>query len=289
MPPSSWVSDDLRRRWRNYWPDADIERMAGDVERRTEAALAAWGLLDPAPLPGGHVAVVLATADRVLKVNPRGHDDDALIASQGAALEHWRATGIVPALHGSRDDGFTILIERVRPGTTLDEDGLPFEEHLRVLGGLARRLHGAGPAPATFVDLATYAARWEPGELATRRADDVLLHADLHGGNVLRDGDGWTVIDPHAVRGERHAEVWALLDPLVPPVPDAATAHRWLALYADAAGLDRERARTWTRVRGAGEAREVAAEDPAWAERLARMAEALGDGREGDLTLGASR
>src|SRR5690242_10016339 len=100
MPPSSWDSPDLRRRWRSYWPAADVDAMAADVEARVRAAVAAWGLAGARPLPGGHVGAVLATRDLVLKVSPRGHDDDALVASQPDALEHWRATGIVPALHG---------------------------------------------------------------------------------------------------------------------------------------------------------------------------------------------
>ena len=165
-------------------------------------------------------------------------------------------------------------MQRLRPGTTLDDAGLPFEDRLRTLGALAARLHAAGPAPVAFVPLADYAARWRPGALATPRDDDVLLHADLHGGNVLRDGDGWKVVDPHAARGDRHAEVWALLDPLVPAVPDDATARRWVSVCAEAAALDPDRTRTWVHVRAAGEAGDVEPDDPEWAARLRRMAEA---------------
>ena len=164
-------------------------------------------------------------------------------------------------------------MERLRPGTTLDDAGLGFEDRLHTLGVLAARLHAAGPAPAGFVPLADYAARWNPGDLAAPRDDDVLLHADLHGGNVLRDDDGWKVVDPHAARGDRHADVWALLDPLVPAVPDHATALRWVAVYAERR-LDPDRARAWVHVRAAGEADDVEPDDPGWAARLRRMAEA---------------
>ena len=114
----------------------------------------------------------------------------------------------------------------------------------------------------------------EPRPARAAHDDDVLLHADLHGGNVLRDGGGWKVVDPHAARGDRHADVWALLDPLVPAVPDDATALRWVAIYAEAADLDPERARAWVHVRAAGEAGDVEPDDPDWAARLRRMAEA---------------
>jgi hypothetical protein len=191
------IPADLPRRWRAYWPDADVERMARDVEARVDEAIAAWRLTGARPLPGGHVGAVLATRDLVLNVSPRGHDDDVLVASQPDALEHWRPTGIVPVLHGRRDDGFTYLMR-----------------------------------------------------------------------------GGWKVVDPHATRGDRHAEVWALLDPLVPAVPDDATALRWLVIYAEAADLDPERARAWVHVRAAGEAGDVEPDDPGWAARLRRMAEA---------------
>jgi hypothetical protein len=242
------IPADLPRRWRTYWPDADVERMARDVEARVDDAIAAWGLTGAHPLPGGHVGAVLATRDLVLKVSPRGHDDDVLVASQPDALEHWRPTGIVPVLHGRRDDGFTYLMQRVRPGTALDDVGLPFEARLRTLGLLAARLHAAGPAPAAFVPLADYARPVEP-----RRAG---------------------AVDPHATRGDRHADVWALLDPLVPAVADDATALRWVAIYAEAAGLDPERARAWVHVRAAGEAGDVEPDDPDRAVRLRRMAAA---------------
>jgi streptomycin 6-kinase len=270
------IPDDLPRRWRTYWPHADVERMARDVEARVDDAVAAWDLAGARPLPGGHVGAVLVTRDLVLKVSPRDHDDDVLVASQPDALEHWRRTGIVPVLHGRRDDGFTYLMERMRPGTSLDDAGLPFEDRLRTLGALAARLHAAGPAPPSFVALSEYAARWHPGALAEPRDGDVLLHADLHGGNVLRHADGWRVVDPHATRGDPNADVWALLDPLVPPVGDDATALRWVAIYAEAAELDPDRARAWVHVRAAGEAGDVEPDDPGWAARLRRMADATG-------------
>jgi streptomycin 6-kinase len=109
----------------------------------------------------------------------------------------------------------------------------------------------------------------------------VLVHADLHPGNALRVDGSWKVIDPHGARGDRHAEIWALICPEAPALPeDPAEARRiaWrrLETYARAAGLDPKRAALWTRVRAPAEA--VApeiADDPAWAERLRRTARAL--------------
>ncbi|MEA2125748.1 MAG: Aminoglycoside/hydroxyurea antibiotic resistance kinase [Solirubrobacteraceae bacterium] len=94
---------------------------------------------------------------------------------------------------------------------------------------------------------------------------------DLHGGNALWDGASWRAIDPKGTPEDRHYDIWALIDPSAPRVPDAATARRWIERYAGAASLDPDRAAHFVRAR----AREVAAEidDPGWAARLRRMAE----------------
>jgi streptomycin 6-kinase len=269
--------EELKRWWAGYWPGADVDAMARDVLARAEAAVEAWGLRRPARLPGGNVALLLAADDVVLKVHPRGHLDDEQLAAEGAALGFWAATGAVPSLDGVRDGGFTLLMERLVPGTPLDAAGVAWEERLEVLGGLAGRLHGVGAAPTPIPHIGgTYARDWRrllgDSPLLVPRDDDVLLHADLHGGNALRHGSTWRVIDPHAVRGDRHADVWALIDPLAPEPPDAWTAWEWVERYATAAGLDARRAAEWVGLRARGEA---LTRDAAWRARLGRMADLL--------------
>ena len=295
--------DGLRRTWRGFWPQADLDALARDVAARRDAAVAAWRLEHARPLPGGQVAAVVA-AERdglpvVLKVAPRGHADDAQLAGEGAALRFWGPTGAVPRVLDSADGGLTLLLERVVPGTALDDAGLPWEERLTALGTLAARLHRAPGAPPDAPRFPAYAPEWpallagDPElralwrELTAPRPDDVLIHADLHGANALLAADGgWLAIDPHAVLADRHADVWALIDPLAPALPadrDAAarTARGWLARYADAAGLDHGRAAAWTRLRARATALELEAGeqlddgDAAWARRLRRTADAL--------------
>jgi hypothetical protein len=64
------------------------------------------------------------------------------------------------------------------------------------------------------------------------------------------------------------------------PPAAAATARRWVAVYAQAGGLDPDRAREWTRLRARAEALECEAQpDPdaaGWVAALHRMADALG-------------
>jgi streptomycin 6-kinase len=110
--------------------------------------------------------------------------------------------------------------------------------------------------------------------------EEVLVHLDLHGGNALKAGDHWKVIDPKGVRADRHADVWALIDPVaLESLPEdagaaRATAERWIERYADAAEMDPGRAMDGTRFRARVEA--GAADDAAWAAALNRMADALG-------------
>ena len=250
------------------------------MSERFAAAVEHWRLSDLEPLDSGAVALVCATGDAVLKLNPRGHPDDHQLAGEGDSLAFYEPTGAVARLLGQRDDGFTLLVERLEPGTALDESGLSWEERLELLGNLAARLHARGAPPDTFVSMSDFCADW-PAEVERPVAaggDDVLVHADLHGGNALLHGADWKVIDPKGVRGDRHADVWALIEPDAPPLPSdpgAAGRTAWsrVTRYAEAAGMDPGRAAAWTRARAQAETSWIT--DPAWAARLRALAAAL--------------
>jgi streptomycin 6-kinase len=272
----------LAEHWRGYWPSADIDRMAADVEERLAAATAAWSLETIHPLDGGVVALTCAAVQKgrpvVLKLNPRGNPDDAQLAGEGDALAFWSQTGAAAELFDQRDDGFTLLMERLQPGDTLETDVLDLETRLAELGRLVARLHKAGPPPLSFIHVRDFDPSWDiPHGDAP---EEVLTHMDLHAGNALRTSEGWKAIDPKGVRADRHADVWALIDPLtLEDFPRdrgqaEAIAARRLELYAEAAEMDLAKARAWTRIRAAAEAIEV--HDSDWADALRRMAEALG-------------
>jgi streptomycin 6-kinase len=282
----------LARRWRGYWPEIDPERLAADIRGRLEAAKLEWGLRGLEPLGGGAVALVCAAVqgDRpvVLKLNPRGNPDAEQLGNEGAALRFWQATGAAVELLGHRDEGFTLLMERL--GEPLEDLALSREDKLAELGRLAARLHSAGPPPTCFQRLRDFVPGWcrdvpELDPLLIPREADVLIHCDLHAGNALRAGEGWKVIDPKGVRGDRHADIWALIDPMslehLPETPQAAadTAARWVDLYAEAAGMDAAEVRRWVRLRARATVGEVGAstspEEDAWIVGLHRMADAL--------------
>jgi streptomycin 6-kinase len=270
----------LERHWGEYWPGVDPAAFTADVEERLAAATAAWGLEDIQPLDGGVVALTCAATRRgrpvVLKLNPRGHSDDVQLAGEGDALAFWRPTGAAVDLLDQRDDGFTLLLERLQPGDALEDTVPALENRLTEIGRLVARLHQAGPPPGSFIHVRDFL----PGSEIPAGGEEVLTHLDLHAGNVLRGGGSWKAIDPKGVRADRHADVWALIDPLtMEDFPSdqgqaEATAERWLELYTAAAGMDLGRARAWTRIRASAEAQWV--HDGGWAAALRRIADALG-------------
>jgi streptomycin 6-kinase len=269
----------LERYWKGYWPDVDPGELTADIEERLAAATVAWGLTGIEPLEGGVVALTCAASRHgrpaVLKLNPRGHPDDAQLTGEGDALAFWHPTGAAAELLDRRDDGFTLLLERLEPGHTLDDAGLSPEDRLSELGRIAARLHRAGPPPGSFVHVRDVLRTPLPAA-----GDEVLAHLDLHGGNALRSGEGWKVIDSKGVRADRHADVWALIDPVqLEALPHdlgaaAETAARWVSVYTQAAGMEPERVREWTRVRARAAALEAGEGD--WVADLHRMADVLG-------------
>jgi streptomycin 6-kinase len=271
----------LAGHWTGYWPGTDPAELTTDIEARLAVATAAWGLDDIQPLDGGVVALTCAATRRgrpvVLKLNPRGHSDDAQLAGEGDALAFWRTTGAAANPLDQRDDGFTLLLERLQPGDTLEDTVSGLEDRLTEIGRLVARLHRAGsPPPASFIHVRDFLPGWE----IPAGGEEVLTHLDLHAGNVLRAGKNWKVIDPKGVRADRHADIWALIDPLTmesfpsDPGRAKAAAERWLELYTWAAEMDLGRAREWTRIRASAEAQWV--HDDGWGAALRRMADVLG-------------
>lgn len=109
--------------------------------------------------------------------------------------------------------------------------------------GLVEQWTGAGrPFERALLDEALDALRELPGS----QGEQVLLHQDLHAGNVLRaEREPWLAIDPKPLTGEREFG-------LAPIVRGRELGHgrrhveRRLDRLADELELDRERARLWS-------------------------------------------
>ena len=301
--PAEFVALLAGEHWPRFWAGCDARGAGADVLARLQAATDAWRLSGVEVMSGGVVSLVCAATRPdavpvVVKVSPRVPGSHRL-AAEGAALAFWQPTGGAVAVIDERDDGYTLLLERVTPGDSLEDADLALEDMLRVCGTLAGRVHAAGPAPDAFERLrvADRMPNWlsllagepelqaELRQLLRDRGDDVLIHGDLHARNILRHADGWKIIDPQALRADRHAEVRPLLEAALALTGDEAanrvSVDAWLHAFGSAAGMDAHRLRRFTLLRALSEARGVDrmrdanAQWVRWATGLHRLAIAL--------------
>ncbi len=185
---------------------------------------------------------------------------------EAAALELWNGDGAVRLL-AYDDTRHALLVERCVPGTHLSE--ISADAALDVMIGLVPRLWK--PAGPPFRTLETEAEQWiehlpaewrEAGqpfeqslldtvirmldELAHSQGEQVLLHQDLHGDNVLRaEREPWLTIDPKPLVGERELGVAPIVRSSELGHSPKAVRGRLARLVAEL-DLDAERARWWT-------------------------------------------
>ena len=162
-------------------------------------------------------------------------------------------------------DGAALLMERATGNCSLAEFARGFrdDEATRIICSVAARLHShAAPPPAEAVPLATWfrelldgcgrrdvlaAAASTAAELLATQRDVVVLHGDLHHGNVLDfAGGGWRAIDPKGLLGEHAFDLVNMLRN-----PDLGTAAapgrlaRQVSVIAHESGIERERLIRW--------------------------------------------
>jgi streptomycin 6-kinase len=255
------------------------------LPRLVDECASAWGLRVRPPFPRATVsfvapAVLAGGAQAVLKINFPGPESE----HEADALAAWGGVGAV-RLIAADPERLALLVERCLPGTQLwaiaDEEAAN-----RVGAALLRRLWRPPPADTTWRTLDTEARRWAEalpvrferharpfdralleravgwiGELLeTPDGAPVLIHQDLHGGNVLRGarepprstaepGGPWLAIDPKPLAGERAFDVASLLrdrrDELARDPAPLRRIRRRLDQLAAELDLDRERMRRW--------------------------------------------
>lgn len=197
----------------------------------------ALGLLGP-PI----VKVVRTTPEGLLleRVLPgesiADYDDDVATAELALAMQSmWRP---VPQTCG--------LPDVRREARALFEHDLPLAEEARAV---LERLLDTAPEP-------------------------VVLHGDLHHGNLLRGPYGWVAIDPHGLVGEPAYDVGPLFfNPLGLDV--AHLIERRLDVLVAVLGLDRDRLRRWGFVRAVLSAAWTWEEDGYVDERVLGIARVL--------------
>jgi len=205
----------------------------------------------------------------VIKVEPDRLADDEFLPGLDALLLYG-GRGMVRVLEAARDDR-VVLMERVVPGEMLWQ--VPIDEALEAIASVMTKLHAVPPAGHSFPDARSYQRAWpnhirlyggtgpidadlfEIGErlfieLCDSSAAPVVLHGDLHYGNVLSsDRDGWVAIDPKGIAGEPSCEVRKLfgnrVDELYESMDPVSAMRRRVETVADLTGFDRERVRGW--------------------------------------------
>jgi streptomycin 6-kinase len=237
------------------------------LPRLLDECIDRWQLRVEPAFANGNASLVLAAtrpddAPAVLKIQfPHPECEH-----EAAALAHWNGDGAVRLLDYD-EERHALLVERCVPGTHLSE--IDAETALEVMVGLARRLWT--PAGAPFRTLADEAAQWIEHlpaewraagrpfeetlldaavrmleELSATQGEQVLLHQDLHGDNVLRaERQPWLVIDPKPLVGEREFGVAPIVRSSELGHSPTAVRHR-LTRLTEALGLDHDRARGWT-------------------------------------------
>ncbi|WP_431279593.1 aminoglycoside phosphotransferase family protein [Leifsonia poae] len=242
-------------------------------------AEATTGLLAPwisrwALIPDGHA---FATPSSVLQpVRFAGREAFLKVATVdeesagGRVMVWWAGRGAATVL---ASEGDALVIERATGSRSLERLATASaegdDEATRILCRAGLRLHAVDdrPLPAGVVGL----DRWfrELFELAAEHPEaregfyaraavvarelleaptgDVVLHGDLHHGNVLDFGvDGWLAIDPKHVVGDPGFDFANILcNPSAEVALTPGRFERQLAVISDETGIDRDRMLRW--------------------------------------------
>jgi streptomycin 6-kinase len=222
-----------------------------DLAARVRAARALWSLAADGTFPQSYRYVEpVRRADGSVAVLRLGPPGDPEFARELSAAEWFGGRGAPRVLEIDRELG-AILLERVRPGTTLD--GEPEEAAVAAVAGLVRTLWRPPPARCPFPSVQEWGQSLEPRsraagvyfELCDSMEAPVVLHGDLHHFNVLRAEEGWVAIDAKGVVGEPAYETGALLrNPRPARLERGVLRHRADRL-CEALELDRARVYGW--------------------------------------------
>ena len=238
-----------------------------------------WGLrVGPAFDHGGAVSWVAPVecgdgSEAVLKIGlPQ---DEARFEAQ--ALRCLDGRGAVRLLQAS-DDGFSLLLERCRPGTDLWS--LSDEEGNAMACQMLTRLWREPDPRAPFMSLSDYVASWwddlsrltatadyegdvvaeavaRGRDLAASQPRSVLLHGDFHPGNVLAaQREPWLFIDPKPLVGEPAYDLAQWLYNrarfVIQSDDPVAVLRRQIDRFAADLGLDPARIAGWAFVKALG-------------------------------------
>ena len=231
-----------------------------------------WDLTDLSVSPHlsyNYVVMARRSTDNAPVVIKLGYDANTLHYEQ-TALELYKASGCVRLLaHDAQQQA--LLLEQLIPARPLSSV-FPHHENLAIeqLVSIMKQLH-AVPLPNT-TQLPTigdwlsilehdcqeipayhvHKARKLARQLLASQQKPVLLHGDLHQGNILSDNARWRAIDPKGVMGESAYEVGTFIrNPtqlLIEHEYAQAIITNRINLFAELMRIDRQRIKDWSYV-----------------------------------------
>ncbi|MEU7949198.1 aminoglycoside phosphotransferase family protein [Micromonospora taraxaci] len=232
-------------------------RWVGTLRQRLDDLVEQWELTLGDPLKSGNSSVVFRCVgplgDAVLKLSP----DSYAVREEVDMLRQFASSGRVPAVRESAKGA--VLLEAIHPGTLVEK--MPQPPTPPEYAAFLTDLHGAGdPAAAPrqladWIDVLFNSATRRGADLSGSKrlrddlfavpTDTVLLHGDLHLGNVLSGGGrGLVAIDPMACAGD---PCFDAVDYVLEGLDRAEMVRRRDEL-ASAAGIDVGRLDAWCRV-----------------------------------------
>ncbi len=258
-----------------------VERVYGETDSQWLGALPAilnecrgrWSLVLDKPFENLSYNFVIPGrtsdgAEVVLKVGVPCRE----LLTEASALILFEGVGAVRLLEHDAPRGI-LLMERVTPGTPVYESQgnvtatsiaaivmrqlwrTPPAEHsfpsltdwFRALERLRSKFDGgSGPFPPELIA----GAESEFAGLNASSRSSVILHGDLHHGNILYSArSGWVAIDPKGVCGDRGYEIGSfMLNQLPVGAPESVTTEilaRRLSIFSDELEIERERLARW--------------------------------------------
>lgn len=195
---------------------------------RIEQLAKEWNLSDLQPVPNLSYNYVLLGLQNALPIVLKLTLSNKELAREIAALKVFDGYGIMPLLAYTED---AILIEQAHPGNTLREY-FPSQENssLYIFSQIIDVMHRASADPDrlkpyinNFTPLhevvSVLEREWKIPEkylikarllkdhLLETTQDHVVLHGDLHHGNILQQGGSFMAIDPKGYIGDRWYDV----------------------------------------------------------------------------------